>query len=320
MGVTKIEWADFSFNPWHGCTKVSEGCKNCYAEGITTRFGGNHFGPGSTRKPMTNTYWEKPYKWNEKAKKDGKPALVFCASMADVFEGHPETITPLVRLFSVIFYTPHLRWLLLTKRPGNIKPLIAKVIDATAEENVRDWLCEWLKGIAPENIWIGTSIENQHRESRIDELCKVPARVRFLSIEPLLGSFEIGLAGTAPANWSNGYKMVWQMINWVIVGGESGYLARPMHPDWVRQIRDECQSFGIPFLFKQWGEWFPFYDRDKDDPDWRSIPKETPSVKRINLSGGDGFHGERVVYFRRAGKKESGRLLDGREHNEFPTF
>jgi protein gp37 len=109
-----------------------------------------------------------------------------------------------------------------------------------------------------------------------------------------------------------------RQISWIIVGGESGTKARPMHPDWVRKIRDDCQSAKVPFFFKQWGEWETFYDRHKDDPNWDSVPKESPTTRRLNIEGGSGFHGERVVYLERVGKVKAGSLLDGKEYKEFP--
>ncbi len=268
MRESKIEWTDHTFNHVWGCTKVSAGCKNCYAEVLDNRWKGGHWGPGSTRKAMSEAYWKQPLKWNAAAKKAGVPAKVFCASMADVFEGHPDTLPHLQRLFALIESTPFLIWQLLTKRPENIMQLVPD-----------HWKIQF-----PANVWIGTSVENQEAaDQRIPELAKIPAVVRFLSCEPLLGPIEIGFFGMAPAEWGYGYSMIYQLIHWVIAGGESGHGARPMHPDWVRSIRDQCKAAEIPFLMKQWGEWAE-----------------------------DGGYPVRV------GKKLAGRLLDGVEWNQFP--
>jgi len=372
MNNTKIEWTDHTFNPWWGCMKVSAGCKNCYAEKLDNRWQGGHWGPGSARRAMSESYWQQPWKWNKAAAKAGKPAKVFCSSMADVFEGHPDTLPHLQRLFKIIERTPHLIWQLLTKRPENIMDLIP-----------RYWLSHY--GM-PDNLWIGTSVENQEAaDQRIPHLLKVPAKVRFLSCEPLIGSVDLSnwigpihiddlasrcgfFDGTSPENngygcnhhnqkeIENGHGKCFDFscpiasrlepsepldqpiynafrlsgdeynflmkeeieIHWVIAGGESGPGARPMHPDWVRGIRDQCIASGVPFFFKQWGEWKPFYDRDIEDPDWRRIPEETNKVQRINLAGGMEFHGERVIYTMKKGKKLAGRLLDAKEWNEFP--
>lgn len=285
MGYSTIEWTDFTFNPWIGCIKVSAGCKNCYAEAMDRRWKGGHWGPGSTRKPMSEAYWKQPLKWNKAAAAAGVKAKVFCASMADVFEGHPDTLPHLQRLFVLINQTPNLIWQLLTKRPENILKLVP------------EW---WIKHGFPPNVWIGTSVENQEAvEERIPHLLKVPANVRFLSCEPLLG--PVNLEWTFPINDGSGEWIRYMTgIDWVIAGGESGHGARPMHPDWVRGIRDQCSAADVPFFFKQWGEWCPG-ERGR-------LYRE----KTIDFTDGQ------VMV--RVGKKAAGRLLDGVEHNEFPNF
>lgn len=259
MNNSKIEWTDHTFNPWWGCMKVSAGCKNCYAETLDNRLQGGHWGPDSKRRPMSDNYWKQPIKWNAAAVKAGIPAKVFCASMADVFEGRLDTLHSLRRLFDLIEQTPFLIWQLLTKHPENIMQLVPD---------------SWKKKF-PGNVWIGTSVENQGAaDFRIVHLKAVPANVRFLSMEPLLEDVSLKLA---EREWS-------AHIHWVIAGGESGHGARPMHPDWVRSIRDQCKDAGVSFFFKQWGEW-------ADD-------------------GG---------YQVRVGKKMAGRLLDGKEYSQFPN-
>lgn len=183
------------------------------------------------------------------------------------------------------------------------------------------------------NVWLGCSVENQEQaDKRIPHLLKCPAAVRFLSCEPLLGPVDLYKAipipiepedvdNLGPAGWSICPKTLGgAQVDWTIVGGESGPGARPMHPDWVRSIRDQCVAARVPFFFKQWGEHGYEYDRDRDDPDMRRCEKwgKTPG-QWINLAGGKGFHGERVHYAHRVGKKSAGRLLDGREWNEMPA-
>lgn len=280
---SKIEWTDHTFNPWWGCQKVSEGCKHCYAEVLDNRYNHEkpHWGPGSDRRPMSEAHWKQPIKWNAAAEKARKPAKVFCASMADVFEGHEKTYGYLERLFRLIQETPWLTWQLLTKRPENILNLIP-----------REWQSDF-----PKNIITGTSVENQAETQRIAHLAKVPGP-HFLSCAPLLGPLLLqGRFDAMSYNWLNDTG-IGGKIDWVIVGGESGPGARPMHPDWVRSIRDQCESIGVPFLFKQWGEYCPgekgrlYHERTLDFTDGQ------PMVK--------------------VGKKAAGRLLDGRTWDEFP--
>jgi protein gp37 len=279
MKDTKIEWCDATFNPWHGCFKVSPGCTHCYAETLSKRLGRDIWGPPQTtaRLGMSENYWKQPLRWNKTAEEIGKPARVFCASMADVFEDHPQIMDSRIRLFNLIDQTPWLDWLLLTKRPENVLEMMA------------DWLAHF-----PQNIWIGTSVENQeYANKRIPELLKVPARVRFLSCEPLLGPVDI-------RKWLKFGEFTpygQRPIHWIIAGGESGHGARPMHPDWARSLRDQCQAAGVAFFFKQWGEFLP------------SIAHATDAQV---IDG-------RIEYsLTRVGKHIAGRLLEGRTWDEFP--
>jgi protein gp37 len=304
---SKIEWTHHTFNPWRGCTKVSDGCKNCYAETLSGR---NHktlgtWGPKGERVIAAESYWQQPTRWNRDAERAGERRRVFCASLADVFEG-PDTmptasIGPVGaatrRLFGVIQNTPSLDWLLLTKRPENIMPMLRSIPLATGNTGGSS-----LADCMPfPNVWLGTSCENQEAaDERIPHLLRCPAKVRFLSCEPLLG--PVNLTGNP-----NGVVWPWAEailqghgINWVICGGESGPGARPMHPDWVRSLRNQCQAAGVPFFFKQWGEWANEYPQG------------------VNLA-----HRQQVYQhgktFYSVSKKAAGRLLDGRLHNEFPT-
>jgi protein gp37 len=179
MQNSKIEWTDHTFNPWWGCQRVSPGCEHCYAETLARRYNFKVWGPAKTtsRRMMSNNYWKQPLKWNKAAKAAGVRPRVFCASMADVFEDHPELHEPRIRLFDLMDECQHLDWLLLTKRP----------------ENVRDMLLAAARPPGfPRRVWIGTSVEDQRRaDERIPHLLNIPARVRFLSCEPLLGPVDL---------------------------------------------------------------------------------------------------------------------------------
>lgn len=239
--TTAIEWTatyhddgtvtpGATFNPWHGCTKVSQGCKHCYAETLSHRWGRNDlWGPTGTRKKTSDAYWREPDKWNRAAEAAGTRRKVFCASMADVFEDRPELTPWRIDLFRTIVSTPHLDWLLLTKRPGNV----LRMYDEAAQPLGKS-------PVLPDNIWIGTSVENQEAaDERMPILAHIPAIVRFLSCEPLLGPLDLGFGNWRP--------------QWVIVGGESGPGARPMEEAWVRSIQEQCAGANVPFFFKQWG-------------------------------------------------------------------
>jgi protein gp37 len=221
---TGIGWTDHTFNIRIGCTRVSEGCVNCYAEALGlqrfSQFGGPHWGPKAKRHILKDSTWKKPVKWNKDAAKAGVRRRVFCSSMADVFEDVDDG--QLERLWALIRITPFLDWQLLTKRPENI----ARMLPA-------DWGDGW------PNVWLGTTVENQRRaDERIPILRQIPAVVRFLSCEPLLEQVNLDLAG----------------IGWVIVGAESDRHKRPLRPmelDWVRSLRDQCGAAGTQFFFKQ---------------------------------------------------------------------
>ena len=270
---SKIEWTHHTFNPWWGCSKVSPACQHCYAEAWAKRVGSQVWGKNADRRFFTDKHWTEPIRWNKEASTDGVRRRVFCASMADVFERRRELNEPRSRLWNLIVSTPMLDWLLLTKRPQNI-------------EGMTPWSNEW-----PENVWIGTTAENQHwADIRVPILTRIPAKVRFLSCEPLLDSidlakFQLVERGSMP-------------VDWVIAGGESGPNSRPMDPQWVRQLRDFCVDSGVAFHFKQWGHW---------------VPEEllTEKQKKVIV-----LNGSRLVGVR---KGVAGRTLDGRVWDEFPV-
>ncbi len=271
---TKIEWAHHTFNPWVGCTAVSPACDHCYAENWAKRTGQAHLWKGDRRR-TSETNWRQPLKWNRQAEVDGTRCRVFCASLADVFDNQVSQIWR-SDLFALIEDTPHLDWLLLTKRPQNIQKMIWPKWDARL----------------PRNIWLGTTAENQQEANRrIPHLLETPAAVRFISAEPLLGAIE--------------FEPWLDRIDWIIVGGESGPGARPMHPDWARSIRDQCAAAGTAFFFKQWGAWVPHRPWTADTITvW---PDGSVGAGNANENGGGGCDMLKVA------KKAAGRLLRGRE-------
>lgn len=292
---SKIEWCDHTFNPWRGCTKVHEGCANCYAAAMSKRNPQvlGTWGNDGTRVVGAEGYWTAPETWNARAAALGERHRVFCASLADVFEdwggqmvgttgdpmwrcncGHWFSRGEQVgsckkcgdlrfhalalndarrRLFALIDATPHLDWLLLTKRPENIRMMWhpPSLIDECEEtENV-------VMPIRRPNVWLGLSVSLDRHIPDIVQLhsCRDLAPVQFLSCEPLLGELHI------PQVWMRDESI----RRWVIAGGESGPHARPMHPDWVRSLRDQCQTAGVPFFMKQMGgKKKPFADIPQD--------------------------------------------------------
>lgn len=290
---TKIEWADHTFNPWTGCTKVGPGCDHCYAEGWAKRSGQVQWGPGTARRRTSAANWKKPLAWNAEAERLGVRYRVFCASLADVFDNEVPAEWR-ADLFWLIHSTPSLDWLLVTKRIGNAAGMMRAAmleIDPSGE-----WPAPW------PNVWLGITVVNQSEADRdIPKLLSTPAAVRFLSMEPLLGPVDI-------ARWlddgSNEMALA-STLSWVIVGGESGPGARPMHPQWARDIRDQCEAAGVPFLFKQWGEWAP-------NEHFTHLPRRDEAIH-------EWFDGDAVIdHSWRYGKKAAGRLLDGQEHNGYP--
>lgn len=306
-----IEWCNHTFNPWWGCTKVSAGCTNCYADALDHRTGGGHWGPTGDRRLTKD--WSGPRRWDRAAMESCRPHRVFCASMADVFDDH-RSILPewRDRLWDLIRETQHLDWLLLTKRPENIATMLPP-----------DWGAGW------DNVWLGASVEDQTTaDERIPHLLDVPAAKRFLSCEPLLGPVDLEkpIAGL-PRNYWNYWIENFNPIDWVIVGGESGPKARPMHPDWARDLRDQCYDTGTAFFFKQWGEWSPTGEAARErlvcrcgwSGVWGGAGKAScvahaNECQEITDSNGN----PSIIVMRRVGKKVAGRLLDAREWNEVP--
>jgi len=270
---TKIEWAEETWNPITGCTPISEGCQHCYARRMATRLRGRCGYPADD--PFRIVYHHKKYgeplRWK-------KPRLIFVCSMGDLFHKDVDA-GYLSEIFWVMKKAKQHTFLLLTKRPENVP-------------RHESW---WDK-----NIWLGVSAENQQRaEERIPILLQIPAMVRFVSVEPILERVNLAkyLGERDSFTRLPQEQGCSQSLQWCIVGGESGPGARPMHPDWARSLRDQCQSAGVPFFFKQWGAW-----RAGESKDFGKYPEDTSTGQ----------------YMVRVGKKRAGRLLDGREWNKVP--
>jgi protein gp37 len=323
--ATGISWTDRTWNPVVGCTKVSQGCKNCYAKTLHDR---RHkaYKAGKLRKvpqyaqpfetvQLINDRISLPLRWR-------KPARVFVNSLSDLFHDDvPDAF--ILDVFSTMAQASHHTFQVLTKRP----------------ERMLRWFTEYLpdacSGERPAptwplpNVWLGVSVENQAAaDQRISLLLETPAAVRFLSCEPLLGPVDLNkvlwrdLDISEIPGWAlndgvcEGVTRS-KAIDWVIVGGESGKNARPMHPDWARTLRDQCIAAGVPFHFKQSGEWRENRIRAGGDlgGDMRR------GVVRIvhGPNGIDGHFRSGDVYMRRVGTRQAGRELDGRTWDEFPA-
>jgi len=218
---SKIEWTDHTFNPWIGCQKVSPGCDRCYAEALMDkRYGRVTWGPHGERIRTSPGNWKKPLQWAKAARATGHRPRVFCASLADVFDNKAPKLA-LFDLFTLIWGTPELDWLLLTKRPENIRKMLPE-----------DW------GAGYPNVWLGTTCEDQAAyDRRWPILAAAPAAVRFISYEPAIGPLNLPTTGPYP--------------DWIICGGESGQGARFMQPDWARDLMNQCAEVGVAFFMKQ---------------------------------------------------------------------
>lgn len=363
-----IEWCDSTFNGWTGCTAVSPCCTNCYAEALGNRLGTlGGWGSGVARKRTGVKNWSNPLRWNARADEfracdacgwrgERRPdwnvcptcengslqptrRRVFSASLSDWLDNEVP-VDWLADLLDLVRRTPSLDWLVLSKRIGlwRQRLLAARASAATASNALLvAWIDGWLAGSAPENVWVGATVGNQTEADRdVPKLLAVPARIRFVSIEPMLGPIDLteipnanGLAeGQRHLNVLRQYA--WECsgaeyvdtcnvgvgIDWVICGGESGPRARPVSLAWVRSLRDQCAEAGVPFLFKQWGAF-----------------AAGPVVESSGFAGGaylEAFgrtgiaspsvhvHGDGFGSLRMRGK-ESGKELDGRVHLEWPT-
>ena len=328
---TRIEWADSTASPWTGCTPVSAGCANCYARTLARRYGwSQEWGAGVPRhrfagferavmameRKAATGWFRECVQCGRRAfirhDRNGKATNRCCG--VDSFIARPRIFPSLcdwldpevpaewlAYLLDVIRRTPHLDWLLLTKRPGRWMERMYAALGCACVETAR-LIHSWLDGAPPSNVWIGATAENQDAaDERVPQLLRIPARVRFLSCEPMLGPVDVlrmplicgygygwanPLQGVCPA-LSGGDRG--PMIDLVICGFESGPLARPGHPDWARSLRDQCEAAGVAFKFKQWGSNPP--------------PEAFESVLLDNAQ---------------MDKHNCGRMLDGREWNGVP--
>jgi len=311
--TTAIEWADRTFNPWSGCQKVSPACANCYAEKSPgSVFRGVKWGPDAERVVSADSTWKNPLRWNRKAERDGTSPRVFCGSLCDVFEARDDLDEHRARLWDIIEQTPRLTWLLLTKRPEQIKRRVPIEWWCDKQDEGGGWYSkvpiEW-----PSNVWIGCTVEDQQRaDERIPHILRIPSPVRFLSMEPLLGPVDLSGIYDPDADdryfGGDGYfpPPAEPMVQWVITGGESGPKARPSHPDWFRSLRDQCQAAGVAYFHKQHGEFGPTPDKSEDVRRRLPFGRGTDEME-MGLGG-----------WVRAGKKAAGTLLDGREWRELP--
>ncbi|WP_461368956.1 DUF5131 family protein, partial [Candidatus Darwinibacter acetoxidans] len=307
MNTTTIEWATHTWNPVTGCTPVSEGCENCYAKRMAQRLRGRYGYPED--EPFKVTRHDNRLLQPLKLR---KPSRIFVCSMGDLF--HEDVPNDYIdQVFGVMTHVSveHHTFLILTKRPERMRRYISSL-------DCQDW------GLPRGNIWLGVTVENNNNLWRIEELLQIPAAVRFVCCEPMLGPVDLRLGQHWLISVGGGYgkfhflgheheaeemrahKARWEGavakkrwlpgIDWVICGGETGPGARPMHPDWVRLLRDQCQVAGVPFLFKQWGEWAPIHELRCGEP---------------GIKGRRWFNFDPDTTVCKVGKKRSGRLLDG---------
>ena len=295
MGKTTIEWCDFSFNPWLGCTEVGPACDHCYARAMMAdRLGRVSWGAGEDRIKTSAANWAQPLRWNRAAEAGGGRPTVFCLSLGDIWDNE---VDPMWRrdLFALIEKTPRLTWLLLSKRIGNAVKMCCP---------------EAGNPCLPRNAALGATMVTQDEWDRdapkLEEATnRLGAMFSFASVEPMLGPIDARL----------------HMPRWVICGGESGTHARPMHPEWARSLRDQCAEARVPFFFKQWGEWAPGYCGDGPPSRtervasfWAGSWNYGTQTPRESAEGH--IDDEPDVY--RLGKRGAGRLLDGIEHSGTP--
>lgn len=327
MGAnSKIEWTDHTWSPVVGCSKIGAGCAKCYAIRHAHRLAANpnpkvagaYFGLTEARRVGLPPTMHERADWTgvvrlirerlDQPKSWRKPARVFVNPMSDLF--HEVLSFEQIHEVWCAMTTPsarHHTYQILTKRYERA----ADFFDYLRDHLAREYGLTGSEPDAPEmlrlpqpHIWIGHSYSNQKdADAGMGHLFRTPATVRFVSLEPLLAPVNLGLLGAVPKDISQQYRLVRDLVGWVIVGGESGPEARPMHPQWARDVRDECIAAEVPFYFKQWGEW---------------SPRECVEATRLDPPGSLQYFPDLDATFRRVGKKKAGRLLDGREHMEIP--
>lgn len=346
--TSAIEWTDATWNPWMGCQAVSPACAHCYAKDLVNgRLGGDF----DDRKRTAPSNWLQPARWNRKARRAGQRMRVFTASLADWMDNQVP-IEWLVDALEVIRTTEMLDWLLLTKRPEQIiRRLRAAMNHAGAHgmDELLVWLDRWvMKGEPPENVWLGITAEDQdHLAHRAWILAQVPAKIRFLSVEPMLGPINIRKVMN---RWGTTWDVLTGRIldsvggpaqtgafHWVIAGGESGPKARPSAVRWFMDLWDQCNAAQVAFLFKQYGEWAPapwklLREEGETDAAYKARSDAVGATHAISFTG----HARKLDHapwsieraasnppghygIRRVGKKAAGRLLEGFLHDGIPS-
>lgn len=341
---SRIGWTHHTWNLWRGCVEVwrSPACDHCYARELAKRNPAvlGSWGKGAPRVLAADAYRKLPLKWNAQAEAVGERQRVFSLSMGDWLDDEVPAAW-LAELLVTVRGTPDLDWLLLTKRPQNFQGRLYHAMNSLDERAPRDsvgvpmtsdgplapaslMIERWyLDGKPPANVWFGITGENNEcLAKRWSEAKEIAAAVHFLSLEPLLEDVSDTLAKVIVDARALGKKL------WVIAGGESGHHARPMHPQWVRNVRDLCDAAGVPFFFKQWGEWIPWEWDEEQFNDvlysqhgkelWHDDAPRDP----CNLPNRwDAFWFEEgdVTLCQRVGTQAAGHVLDGREWQEFPT-
>lgn len=347
-----IEWTEATWNPIRGCTRVSEGCRRCYAERTAIRFAGkgqpyeglvqitNGHPQWTGKVQMVENHLKDPLKWKE-------PRRIFVNSMSDLFH-EALSFEDIDKIFAVMVMSHRHTFQVLTKRPERMLQYMKEIQDD--DKDMHRWVseaceisgspcashliedAEW----PPKNIWLGVSVENQDTaDERIPLLIQTPAAVRWLSAEPLLGPIDLMCL---PVPQHDHFKFcaltecdddhfynVHEKLKWVVAGGESGPGARPMHPDWARALRNQCASYDVPFFFKQWGEYQP-QNCMNDAPDSKEACESWREGQIPLLPDGTDCRGSELLadpelgcrLMTKVGKKAAGSLLDGKEWKQYP--
>lgn len=355
MKNTAIEWTDATWNPIRGCSRVSEGCRNCYAEVIASRFSAPGLpyeglaadGKWTGKIAVAVRHLDDPLRWR-------RPRRIFVNSMSDLFHDDVDDST-IDRIFAVMALAPRHTFQILTKRPERMREYLNRGEPVGAHPTA---LQKWRRNMFPEdrrgfafhplpNVWLGVSVEDQETaDERIPLLLETPAAIRFVSAEPLLGPVDASPYVQESGWWCPecsatkspqqvtyeenctycGEPVDWRAaLDWVIVGGESGDGARPMHPDWARGLRDQCVGAGVPFFFKQWGEYqhgsgrVPLKDRVVLSDGSHHIFTDDAMIRVRDAYGerSDEWHSKTIMS--RVGKRAAGRALDGRTWDEMPA-